>query len=174
MLTSLMMIKRDKIFSSVFAGFVSAALVAAMIPLACASASAEESAVTSTRSFPKITDVKRDLFTESTSTDVDANSHWGGIESLNVPQTKSAAELALEQARQQQQQAQNNSADGFDAAASRSGARNGVGPMTYFVAPPDNQSVSAMLNFAAQFLGKVPYRSGLSLIHISEPTRRPG
>lgn len=159
MLTSLMMIKRDKIFSSVFAGFVSAALVAAMIPLACASASAEESAVTSTRSFPKITDVKRDLFTESTSTDVDANSHWGGIESLDVPQTKSAAELALEQARQQQQ-AQNNSADGFDAAASRSGARNAVGTMTYFVAPPDNQSVSAMLNFAAQFLGKVPYRSG--------------
>ena len=32
--------------------------------------------------------------------------------------------------------------------------------MSYFVAPPDNQSVSAMLNFAAQFLGKVPYRSG--------------
>ncbi|EPI51495.1 NlpC/P60 family protein [Peptoniphilus lacrimalis] len=153
-------IKQNKIFSSVVAGAVCTTLLAAMVPFACAYA--EESAVTSTRSFPKVTSVKRDLLTESTSTSVDSNSHWGGIESLNVPQTKSAAELAAQAAAQAAAEnarnaARNNDGD-YDSAASRSGARGAS--QSYFVAPPDGSSTSAMLNFAAQFLNKVPYRSG--------------
>lgn len=144
--------KQNKIFSSIVAGAACVTLLATMVPFAYAST--KESAVTSTRSFPKVTSVKRDLLTESTSTSVDSNSHWGGIESLNVPQTKSAEEVAAENARNA---ARNNAGD-YDFAASRSGVR-GMS-QNYFVAPPDGSSVSSMLNFAAQFLNKVPYRSG--------------
>ena len=142
--------KQNKIFSSIVAGAACVTLLATMVPFAYASA--KESAVTSTRSFPKLTSVKRDLLTESTSTSVDSNSHWGGIESLNVPQTKSAEEVAAENARNAA------NAGDYDFAASRSGVR-GMS-QNYFVAPPDGSSVSSMLNFAAQFLNKVPYRSG--------------
>ncbi|KXA17382.1 NlpC/P60 family protein [Gardnerella vaginalis] len=143
-------IKQNKIFSSIVAGAACVTLLATMVPFAYASA--KESAVTSTRSFPKLTSVKRDLLTESTSTSVDSNSHWGGIESLNVPQTKSAEEVAAENARNAA------NAGDYDFAASRSGVR-GMS-QNYFVAPPDGSSVSSMLNFAAQFVDKVPYRSG--------------
>lgn len=144
--------KQNKIFSYIVAGAACVTLLATMVPFAYAST--KESAVTSMRSFPKVTSVKRDLLTESTSTSVDSNSHWGGIESLNVPQTKSAEEVAAENARNA---ARNNAGD-YDFAASRSGVR-GMS-QNYFVAPPDGSSVSSMLNFAAQFLNKVPYRSG--------------
>ena len=36
--------------------------------------------------------MKKNLFAESTSTSVDENSKWGGIETLDVPQTESQAE----------------------------------------------------------------------------------
>ena len=36
--------------------------------------------------------MKKNLFAESTSTSVDENSKWGGIETLDVPQTESQGE----------------------------------------------------------------------------------
>ena len=54
--------------------------------------SAQTSAVVSSRSFPKASSVKKNLFAESTSTSVDENSKWGGIETLDVPQTESQGE----------------------------------------------------------------------------------
>ena len=64
-------------------------------------ASAEDAEVaTSSRSFPKVTTVRKDLFAESTSTSVDQDADWGGIEALDVPQTKSQAEKDAEAAEQ--------------------------------------------------------------------------
>lgn len=51
-----------------------------------------DTTVTATRSFPKTTAAKRDFLAEHTSTDVESNADWGGIESLDVPQTESQAE----------------------------------------------------------------------------------
>ena len=64
-------------------------------------ASAEDAEVaTSSRSFPKVTTVRKDLFAESTSTSVDQDADWGGIEALDVPQTKSQAEKDAQAAAQ--------------------------------------------------------------------------
>ena len=67
------------------------AMFAGVAPFASAD-SAQTSAVVSSRSFPKASSVKKNLFAESTSTSVDENSKWGGIETLDVPQTESQAE----------------------------------------------------------------------------------
>lgn len=157
---------QSKIFSVVVSGAVAAFMLAVMAPFAMAESShVEEAAVTSTRSFPKMVSVRRDILTESTSTDVDANSNWGGIESLDVPQTKTPSELAAETARRaaldaaNAANAANAAANAGNAAASRSGYR-GMQQPSITVAPPDGASVDSLLNFAAQFLGKVPYRSG--------------
>ena len=90
------MLKQSRIFSVFVSAAAAASMLTVMAPFAMAESSHElsESAVTSTRAFPKVTNVRRDILTESTSTDVDANSHWGGIESLNVPQTKTPSEQA--------------------------------------------------------------------------------
>ncbi len=49
-------------------------------------------AVVSSRSFPKVTTVKKNILAESTATSTDDNSSWGDVESLDVPQTQSQAE----------------------------------------------------------------------------------
>lgn len=67
------------------------AMFACVAPFASAD-SAQTSAVVSSRSFPKASSVKKNLFAESTSTSVDENSKWGGIETLDVPQTESQGE----------------------------------------------------------------------------------
>ncbi|WP_421787300.1 C40 family peptidase [Gardnerella sp. DNF00753] len=146
------MLNHSKIFSVIASAVTAASMLAVMAPIAMADSShaSEQAAVTSTRSFPKMSSVRRDLLTESTSTDVDSNSHWGGIESLNVPQTKTPSELAAAAAR-----------NAYEAAASRSEYRGGVQPVQQAnIVPPNGKSVEALLNFATQFLGKVPYRSG--------------
>ena len=48
--------------------------------------------MTSTKSFPSYTQVRKDLTTEATATSVEDNADWGGIENLDVPQTESQAE----------------------------------------------------------------------------------
>lgn len=148
------MLKQSRIFSVFVSAAAAASMLTVMVPFAMAESSHElsDSAVTSTRAFPKVTNVRRDILTESTSTDVDADSHWGGIESLNVPQTKTPSEQAAETARR---------AFAGNAAASRSGFRSGAEQVPLAsVVPPDGKSVASLLNFATQFLGKVPYRSG--------------
>lgn len=139
------MVYNNKIFSRVIISLATASLLVAVAPIASA-LSSHESAVTSARSFPKLTNVKRDFLTEATATSVDIQSHWGTIESLNVPQTPSARERV---ARQRE----------ASAAASRSADRQQISVSTP-VNPPNGQSVGDLLNFASQFLGKVPYRSG--------------
>jgi peptidoglycan DL-endopeptidase CwlO len=52
--------------------------------------------VVSTRSFPKVNVAKANFFAEATSTEVDKDSNWGGLGSMDVPQTKSTAEKEAE------------------------------------------------------------------------------
>lgn len=79
------------IISSSVAIIATGAMFACVAPFASAD-SAQTSAVVSSRSFPKASSVKKNLFAESTSTSVDENSKWGGIETLDVPQTESQGE----------------------------------------------------------------------------------
>lgn len=79
------------IISTSVAIIATGAMFACVAPFASAD-SAQTSAVVSSRSFPKASSVKKNLFAESTSTSVDENSKWGGIETLDVPQTESQGE----------------------------------------------------------------------------------
>ncbi|WP_065436167.1 C40 family peptidase [Bifidobacterium longum] len=79
------------IISTSVAVIATGAMFACVAPFASAD-STQTSAVVSSRSFPKASSVKKNLFAESTSTSVDENSKWGGIETLDVPQTESQAE----------------------------------------------------------------------------------
>lgn len=127
---------------SVIAALAAAALTFAGVAPAALAANdgATQDAVVATRSFPKTNAVKKNILAEASSTQVESDSDWGGVESLNVPQTKSQA------------QAQ---------AASRSAARSDLSSSGSFtVTPPDGASVSSLLTFANQFVGKVPYVSG--------------
>lgn len=85
-----------------FAGVAPAALAA--------NDDAKQEAVVVTRSFPKTSVVKKNLLSESTSTEVESNSDWGGVESLNVPQTKSQAEKDAEAKAAAEQQAREQAA----------------------------------------------------------------
>ena len=80
--------KAKSALSSVFASCVAVACLFAVVP----AASADEGTVTSTKSFPSYSQVRRNLTAEATSTSTDDNSSWGDVESLNVPQTQSQAE----------------------------------------------------------------------------------
>ena len=150
---------------SVIAALAAAALTFAGVAPAALAANdgATQDAVVATRSFPKTNAVKKNILAEASSTQVESDSDWGGVDSLNVPQTKSQAEkdveaaaAAAEQQRQQQAQAQAEAQ-----AASRSAARSDLSSSGSFtVTPPDGASVSSLLTFANQFVGKVPYVSG--------------
>ena len=81
-----------KRFTSIFAVVAVSASLGAAVPAASAGSAMADTTVTATRSFPKTTAAKRDFLAEHTSTDVESNADWGGIESLDVPQTESQAE----------------------------------------------------------------------------------
>lgn len=148
---------------------ISAVSVGIMLPLISQVAHAttihkdSKPAVTSLRSFPKTIIPKRDLLTESISTDSDPNVKWGGLEKISVPQTKSAQEIAQEQAQAAaQRRAQQEAAY---QAASRSAAREPlhrvpVQQQAITVAPPNGSDAQAVVSFASQFVGKVPYVYG--------------
>lgn len=74
-----------KRFTSIFAVVAVSALLGAAVPAASAGGAMADTTVTATRSFPKTTAAKRDFLAEHTSTDVESNADWGGIESLDVP-----------------------------------------------------------------------------------------
>lgn len=76
--------------------FVAAVAVCATFVAAAPAATAADQSgvVASERSFPKTSVARKDVLKESVSTDVKGN--WGGIESLNVPKTKSQAEKDAE------------------------------------------------------------------------------
>ena len=110
-------------------------------------ASAEDAEVaTSSRSFPKVTTVRKDLFAESTSTSVDQDADWGGIEALDVPQTKSQAEKDAEAAEQA-------AAEAAAALSTTSSAAASV------PTPPASATGAAIAEYSLNFIG-YPYLYG--------------
>ena len=109
------------IISTSVAVIATGAMFACVAPFASAD-SAQTSAVVSSRSFPKASSVKKNLFAESTSTSVDENSKWGGIETLDVPQTESQAEKEAVAAAAAQKAADEAAAAQSAAAAAQSAA----------------------------------------------------
>ncbi len=91
------------------------------VPAAVADDAASSSDyIVSTRSFPKVNTAKTDFFAEATSTDVEDDSNWGGLGSMDVPQTKSQAEKDAEKKAQEEEQARK---DAEAAAAAEAAAR---------------------------------------------------
>lgn len=106
-----------------------------------------DTTVTATRSFPKTTAAKRDFLAEHTSTDVESNADWGGIESLDVPQTESQAEKDRKTQDQAEAEAQT---------ASRSSERADISSVP---TAPASATGQALADYALQFQG-YPYVSG--------------
>lgn len=148
-----------KRFTSIFAVVAVSALLGAVVPAASAGGAMADTTVTATRSFPKTTAAKRDFLAEHTSTDVESNADWGGIESLDVPQTESQAEKdqkAQEQAEAEAQaQAAQAQAQAESQAASRSSDRASIGVPT----APASATGQALADYALQFQG-YPYVAG--------------
>lgn len=148
-----------KRFTSIFAVVAVSALLGAAVPAASAGCAMADTTVTATRSFPKTTAAKRDFLAEHTSTDVESNADWGGIESLDVPQTESQAEKdqkAQEQAEAEAQaQAAQAQAQAESQAASRSSDRASISVPT----APASATGQALADYALQFQG-YPYVAG--------------
>ena len=148
-----------KRFTSIFAVVAVSALLGAAVPAASAGGAMADTTVTATRSFPKTTAAKRDFLAEHTSTDVESNADWGGIESLDVPQTESQAEKdqkAHEQAEAEAQaQAAQAQAQAESQAASRSSDRASISVPT----APASATGQALADYALQFQG-YPYVAG--------------
>ena len=148
-----------KRFTSIFAVVAVSALLGAAVPAASAGGAMADTTVTATRSFPKTTAAKRDFLAEHTSTDVESNADWGGIESLDVPQTESQAEKdqkAQEQAEvEAQAQAAQAQAQAESQAASRSSDRASISVPT----APASATGQALADYALQFQG-YPYVAG--------------
>lgn len=148
-----------KRFTSIFAVVAVSALLGAAVPAASAGGAMADTTVTATRSFPKTTAAKRDFLAEHTSTDVESNADWGGIESLDVPQTESQAEKdqkVQEQAEAEAQaQAAQAQAQAESQAASRSSDRANISVPT----APASATGQALADYALQFQG-YPYVAG--------------
>ena len=148
-----------KRFTSIFAVVAVSALLGAAVPAASAGGAMADTTVTATRSFPKTTTAKRDFLAEHTSTDIESNADWGGIESLDVPQTESQAEKdqkAQEQAKAEAQaQAAQEQAQAESQAASRSSERANISVPT----APASATGQALADYALQFQG-YPYVAG--------------
>ena len=89
-----------KIISTITAAAAAVALFTVSVPVALAgSDNASRKAITSSRSFPKMNTARKDLLKETVSVSSDDSESWGGVESLNVPETKSTAEKKAEEGR---------------------------------------------------------------------------
>lgn len=136
---------RKKPISITLALLLCAGVIITLPPTALAAAPSNGT-VSSTRSFPATTATRRDPTRESISTDVQSDSDWGGIETLNVPQTKSQAEKDAE-AKAQEQDTQQRQEE-----ASRSAERTAI-------TPPASKTGQAVAEYAMQFSG-YPYVYG--------------
>ena len=153
-----------KRFTSIFAVVAVSASLGAAVPAASAGSAMADTTVTATRSIPKTTAAKRDFLAEHTSTDVEANADWGGIESLDVPQTESQAEKdrkAQEQAEAEAQaQAQAAQAQTQTQAESRTASRSSErADISSVPTAPASATGQALADYALQFQG-YPYVSG--------------
>jgi len=153
-----------KRFTSIFAVVAVSASLGAAVPAASAGSAMADTTVTATRSFPKTTAAKRDFLAEHTSTDVESNADWGGIESLDVPQTESQAEKdrktqeqAEAEAQAQAQAAQAQTQTQAEAQTpSRSSERADISSVP---TAPASATGQALADYALQFQG-YPYVSG--------------
>lgn len=137
------------------------ATVALLVPVSGATASAASAAPKSTgvavRSFPaQRSATKSDLLSESVSLTSSSKSKWGGVESLNVPKTKSDTERRQEQEEAARQQAQQQ-------AASRSQQRQSLSSSSSssvtYDDTPSSKDAAGLVSFAQQFT-YVPYVYG--------------
>ena len=129
------------------------ALLTPATPVTASAATPRDDTVASVRSFPKQSKVRRDPLAESTGVNVDGD--WGGIETLDVPQTQSQAEKDAEaqrkaQAEQAARQAQAQAQPQVE--TSRSETRTAI-------TAPASQTGQAVADYALQFKG-YPYVYG--------------
>lgn len=110
-------------------------------------------AVVSSRSFPKVTTVKKNILAESTATSTDDNSSWGDVESLDVPQTQSQAEKDAAARKAAEEQAAAQAQASRTQAASRSAQRAAIPQVDLGSATGSGADVA---RFASQFSG-YPY-----------------
>lgn len=149
-----------KRFTSIFAVVAVSASLGAAVPAASAGSAMADTTVTATRSFPKTTAAKRDFLAEHTSTDVEANADWGGIESLDVPQTESQAEKDRKAQEQAEAQAQAAQAQTQTQAESRTASRSSErADISSVPTAPASATGQALADYALQFQG-YPYVSG--------------
>ena len=146
-----LMMSVKTIISTSVAIIATGAMFACVAPFASAD-SAQTSAVVSSRSFPKASSVKKNLFAESTSTSVDENSKWGGIETLDVPQTESQGEKEAAAAAAAQKAADD------AAAASRSEQRASI-PQVDLGKMTGTGTGAELASFSLKFQG-YPYVAG--------------
>ena len=144
--------KAKSALSSVFASCVAVACLFAVVP----AASADEGTVTSTKSFPSYSQVRRNLTAEATSTSTDDNSSWGDVESLNVPQTQSQAEKEAAARKAAEEQAAAQAQASQTQAASRSAQRAAIPQVDLGSATGSGADVARV---ASQFSG-YPYVYG--------------
>ena len=151
--------KKTRKYVSLMAAATICGMLSIGIPAVAQASDGSEAAVTSSRSFTPGSKVRADLLTESTATTVEKDSSWGGIESLNVPATKSQAEKDAEaRAQQAQEQAQAASSRRQSAQqVSRSAAR--ASTTSTVVDAPVSGTGADVVNYALQFQG-IPYVFG--------------
>lgn len=148
-----------KRFTSIFAVVAVSALLGAAVPAASAGGAMADTTVTATRSFPKTTAAKRDFLAEHTSTDVESNADWGGIESLDVPQTESQAEKDQKAQEQAEAEAQAPTAQAQAQAESQSASRSSDRASISVPTAPASATGQALADYALQFQG-YPYVAG--------------
>ncbi|KAB8288047.1 peptidase P60 [Bifidobacterium ramosum] len=171
-----------RISSVITAVIASGCMLFAVVPSAQAADAASNAVVTSSRSFPKVQTVKRDLLAESTSTSVAKGDDWGDIGNLDVPKTKSQAEKDAEaqakaeaeaQAKAEKEAAAAAQAQAEAAAASRSQARESIDSTSSSSSDASSSTAdsssssssaasaaaSALAAYASQFVG-YPYAAG--------------
>ena len=151
--------KKTRKYVSMMAAATICGMLSIGIPAVAQASDGSEAVVTSSRSFTPGSKVRADLLTESTATTVEKDSSWGGIESLNVPATKSQAEKDAEaRAQQAQEQAQaaasrRQSAQQVSRSAARASTTNTV------TDAPVSGTGADVVNYALQFQG-IPYVYG--------------
>ena len=151
--------KKTRKYVSMMAAATICGMLSIGIPAVAQASDGSEAVVTSSRSFTPGSKVRADLLTESTATTVEKDSSWGGIESLNVPATKSPAEKDAEAKAQQAQEQAQAAASRHQSSqqVSRSAARSStVSTITEVQATGRGADV---VNYALQFQG-VPYVFG--------------
>lgn len=148
-----------KRFTSIFAVVAVSALLGAAVPAASAGDAMADTTVTATRSFPKTTAAKRDFLAEHTSTDVESNADWGGIESLDVPQTESQAEKDQKVQEQAEAEAQAQAAQAQAQAESQAASRSSDRASISVPTAPASATGQALADYALQFQG-YPYVAG--------------